>query len=200
MTSHFEPEYSAIEPEASPFDHVMIDIETMSLHKHKALILSIGMIEFDPSDINKLHLGEQCLIVPTITKQLLLQRHVTVSTQKFWADQPTEASVHWQLPIDGHVSLADTVKRVRAFCKDIPNVWARGIQFDLSNLEDLAEDIGDTEELWHYQAPCDLRGFLRHTPATRIIPAGDALDIPGVPHDPIYDCISQAQQVWSHWQ
>jgi hypothetical protein len=38
------------EPEASTvFDDVMIDIETMSLHKHKALILSIGMIEFDPS-------------------------------------------------------------------------------------------------------------------------------------------------------
>lgn len=188
------------EPYKPTFDHVMVDIESMSLHKHKALILSIGMIEFDPTDIDRLHFGEQMTIVPDFKAQLLLQRHVTLSTQKFWADQSPEASLHWRSPAEGHIALDDTIRLVRAFCKDKGNVWARGIQFDLSNLEGLAEAIGDTKELWHYQAPCDLRGFLRHTRPTRLVPIGDATDIAGVPHEPIYDCISQALQVWSHWQ
>jgi hypothetical protein len=44
-----------------------------------------------------------------------------------------------------------------------------------------------------------MRDRVYDMPQTRLVPIGDALDIPGVPHEPVYDCISQAWQVWSHW-
>jgi hypothetical protein len=172
----------------------------MSLHKHKALILSVGMIEFDPTDIDKLHLGPQELIVPTIAAQLILGRRVDVGTQKFWAQKENaEAAKHW-LDAPVHYDLDEMINRVRAFCAGKECVWANGTQFDLSNLEGLAEDIGDTAELWHSQAPNDMRTFCRRTPATRLLPDATRMpDITGVPHDPIYDCITQAWRVWSHW-
>jgi hypothetical protein len=130
----------------------------------------------------------------------MLGRRVSADTQKFWAKpENAEAAKQWSDCPFGHADLDATIRRVREFCAGKECVWANGAQFDLSNLEGLAEDIGDTEELWHYQAPNDMRTFCRRTPVTRIVPIGDALDIPGVAHEPVYDCISQAWRVWSHW-
>jgi len=100
------------------------------------------------------------------------------------------------------LTLAAVCQSVKMFCKSATRVWANGTQFDLSNLEELNNQLGDNSvgNLWHYQAPRDMRTFVKETPATRIVLIGHALDIPGVPHEPIYDCISQAWQVWSHWQ
>jgi hypothetical protein len=182
------------------FDHVMLDIETMSLHKHKALILSIGMLEFDPGDPDKLHLGAHDMVVLEVLPQLLLGRRVDPGTQKFWASKENaEAAKHW-LDAPTRTDLAASLETVRVFCKDKPNVWANGPQFDLCNLEGLAEDIGGPKELWHYQAPRDMRTFMKTTKPTRVVQIGDALDIAGVPHEPVYDCISQALRVWGNWQ
>lgn len=186
----------AMEPSA--FDHVMIDIETMSLHKHKALILSIGMIEFDPTPIAGLRIGGRSLLVLELPQQLAIGRRVDVGTQEFWGKAPVDASKHWLEP-EIYCELHQACALVRLFCAGKSRVWANGNQFDLANLEGLANDLGE-KELWHYQAPRDTRTFCRETPASRLVPIGDALDIPGVPHEPVYDCISQAWQVWSHWQ
>jgi hypothetical protein len=43
---------------------MMIDIESMSLHPHRALILSIGLVEFDPCSTAGLQIGIKQLIVP----------------------------------------------------------------------------------------------------------------------------------------
>ena len=185
-------------PSEPSFDHVMIDIETMSLHPNNALILSIGMVEFDPTSIERLQLGAQALILPSLEQQLLLGREVSAGTQKFWRDQKREASDHWASE-GWHLDLSDVLYRVRTFCAGMSRVWANGTQFDLSNLVGLNAQVSG-EPLWHYQAPRDMRTFVKETPATRLVPIGDALDIPGVPHEPVYDCISQAWQVWSHWQ
>lgn len=183
-------------------DHVMIDIETMSLHKHKALILSVGMIEFDPRDDKELHLGEQDILILDPTPQLLLRRRVDQGTQKFWADEAKKdprSAMHWATPNQPYTELATAFATIRRFCAGRAGVWANGTQFDLSNLDGLAEDCGETKELWHYQAPRDMRTFMKTTKSTRIIPIGDALDIVGAPHDPVHDCISQAYRVWGNW-
>ena len=182
------------------FDHVMIDIETMSLHPNNALILSIGMIEFDPTKTDCLITGSQDLILPNLEQQLLLGREVSKGTQKFWREQKPEASNHWTRE-GGRTNLAAVFRTIEMFCRDKSRVWANGPQFDLSNLVELNRQLGGDgqDALWHYQAPRDMRTFCRETPATRLVPIGDALDIPGVPHEPVYDCISQAWQVWSHW-
>jgi hypothetical protein len=188
-----------IADEAAPtFDHVMIDIETMSLHPHNALILSIGMVEFDPSPIEGLVIGERKLFLPDLEAQLGLGREVSASTQKWWMDQSPEARKHWAATGNTREHLSSVLYRIRSFCADKKCIWANGTQFDLSNLVGLNAQVSG-EPLWHYQAPNDMRTFVRRTPATRLVPIGDALAIPGVPHDPIYDSTSQAWQVWSHW-
>jgi hypothetical protein len=191
---------AVIEPEPiDDFKDVMIDIETLSLHKHKALILSIGMIEFDPRPQTGMVVGNRSLIIPAFVPQLLLGRQVSVSTQEFWAKQKPEASRHWMENFGGGTDLKAVCHAVRNFCAGKDRVWANGTQFDLCNLEGLADDVGE-KDLWHYQAPRDMRTFVRETEATRLIGVGDALDIPGVAHEPVYDCITQAWQVWSHWR
>jgi hypothetical protein len=178
------------------YEHVMIDIETMSLHKHNALILSVGMIEFDPTHVEELYIGARQLLLPSISHQLALGREVSIGTQKFWKDQKPEAREHWVgVP---RMDLSKMCWHIRNFCQNKTRVWANGKQFDLANLEELNNQIGEGKtELWHYQAPRDMRSFCRETPATRL-PPGD-LDIVGVPHEPVYDCIVQAWHVWEHW-
>ena len=193
-----------VDPVADPpsYKHVMIDIETMSLHPHNALILSIGMIEFDPEPIEAMCIGKCALILPNLEQQLMLGREVSAGTQKFWRDpKNSKASIHWMDNEDGRVSLAAVCWRVREFCQCATRVWANGILFDLSNLAELDRQLGNSGVggLWHYQAPRDMRDRVYDMPQTRLVPIGDALDIPGVPHEPVYDCISQAWQVWSHW-
>jgi hypothetical protein len=194
-----DPEARVIE---SPLDHVMIDIETMSLSKHNALLLSIGMIEFDPTPLIGPVIGQRSLIIPSITLQLALGREVSPSTQKWWRDQTPEARDHWEnFPDNDRRSLTGVCKDIRSFVNGRQNVWANGIQFDLVNLEVLAAQVGEREDLWHYRAPADMRSFCRHTPQTRIMEIGNAIDMEkeGVPHHPVYDCIVQAHQVWQHW-
>jgi hypothetical protein len=193
------PKLDQGDPEPTVLDHVMIDIETMSLHPHKALILSVGMIEFDPTQLDSLKIGKRELLVLEIAPQLLKCRRVDRGTQKFWAEQSAAASAHWRDATE-HYHPVDAIDHIKQFCRDKKCVWANGTQFDLSNLIGLAEDFGDEEPLWHYRAPRDMRTFVKETPATKLLPASDALDIPGTAHDPIYDCIVQTWQVWAHWQ
>jgi hypothetical protein len=180
----------------SEFNHVMIDIETMSLNRHNALILSVGMIEFDPEPIEGLRIGSRSLLVPVVSEQLFLGREVTKSTQKWWADQSPEASEHWRAP-NSRVLLHTMLSCIKSFCGGKDHVWANGNQFDLANLEGLADDLkfGD---LWHYQAPRDMRTFCRVTSATRLLPTGYSEE--GlIPHHPVDDSIRQAWGVWEHW-
>jgi hypothetical protein len=180
------------------FDDVMIDIETLSLHKHKALVLSVGLVEFDPKPLDRPTFGKQLAIYPNFYDQILLPRRVDLGTQEFWKKQSKEAIDNWLHP-PGYVSLPVVCTLVREFCKGKSRVWANGNQFDLANLEGLADDIGEAA-LWHYQAPRDMRTFCRETSVERLVPIGDAMDIPGVAHEPIYDCTVQAWQVWSHYR
>jgi hypothetical protein len=204
--SKIDPVYA--EHHAPEFDDVMIDIETMSLHPHNALILSVGMIEFDPSGkynegpgISDLKIGARSLILPNLEQQLLMGREVSKGTQEFWRKQSREASAHWMDNEAGRMNIAGVCHHIELFCRGKSRVWANGTQFDLSNLAELNRQLGEcgVGDLWHYQAPRDMRTFVKETPATRIVPIGDALDIPGVPHEPVYDCIAQAWQVWSHY-
>lgn len=191
---------SPFEAESGVDWHVMLDIETMSLHKWNALILSVGMIKFDPTRTAGMFMHQDTqLIVPSIEQQLHLGRHVSPSTQEFWRRQPRDASAHWMNYAGERRSLSGMLHDVRTFCKDASRVWANGTQFDLTNLEGLAEQLGDNGggELWHYQAPRDMRTFMRETPKTRLMPM--SLIIPGNAHEPVYDCVVQAWQVWEHW-
>lgn len=185
-------------PAAREFDDVMIDIETMSLHPHRALILSIGMVQFNPSD-EHLRIGHHDLLLPSIEQQLALGRHVDRKTQEFWRSQPNEAQRHWLNYQGERMSAYAVLQAVRGFVKGHARVWAKGPQFDLSNLLGLAEDIGSEDELWHYRAPRDVRTLIEHVNWGRSDPNFQP-PFKLVQHEPVSDCIHQAMQVWEHWQ
>lgn len=196
--------YQPGEP-TSEFDHAMIDIETMSLHPHRAMILSIGMVEFDPRPLNKMRVGSRSLLVLNPIEQLSLGRRVSPSTQKWWAAQPEKAREHWQdCPPEAWFTASAALDLVTSFVRGKSRVWANGTQFDLSNLQGLKEDVDERDkfergELWHYQAPRDMRTFARENTATRIMNMSEAFTSDSVPHEPVHDCLVQAFQVWERW-
>jgi hypothetical protein len=186
--------------EPTIFDDMMIDIETMSLHPHNALILSIGLTEFNPRG-EELKLGRRLIITPEITPQLLLGRQVDASTQKFWAEQSMEASHHWTNP-SCLWPLSSAATAIKERLVNAKRVWANGILFDLSNIVSLCAQV-KVDTPWHYRAPRDMRTFCEEMPITKQSEIGKAFDFYDnykiVPHDPVSDCIVQAYKVWQHW-
>lgn len=193
----------------SKMTDVMIDIESMSLHPHNALILSVGLCEFDPwsAGIGPT-IGDTVLLVPKIAEQLYLGREVSASTQAWWKEQPPEASDHW-LRADEHWSLTSVIGDIKKFCEGRQRIWANGIQFDLSNIVELKAQIEARDKtvspgpLWHYQAPRDMRTFCKETPVTKVLDADhwEAFKANNdlVAHHPVSDCLSQSWSVWEHW-
>jgi hypothetical protein len=170
----------------------------MSLSKHNALILSIGLREFDPDPIGGPVFGKSLLLTPEIASQLLLGREVSKSTQKFWREQPKAASKHWMEP-ENLIPLERTIIEVRDFIAEsgASRVWANGNQFDLANIEGLAEQLS-IECPWFYRAPRDMRTFCAENPQTRILPDGVKAIDGFILHHPVSDCDMQIWNVWSH--
>jgi hypothetical protein len=181
---------------------VMVDIETTSLHQSNALILSIGVVRFDPRPVDGVVFGETTLIVPSITEQLLLGRLVDPDTMKFWAAQPPEASDHWAKRYEPD-TLVNAMTKLKRSLLDADRVWANGIVFDLCNLADLYQRVTGERLPWHYRAPRDMRTFCEELPQSRFSEVGDAIDMIDefkiVAHEPISDCVVQAHRVWQHW-
>jgi hypothetical protein len=175
------------------FTDVMLDIETMALHPSNALILSIGLVEFDPTG-DKLELGERTLLRPDISAQLLLGRVVEPGTQKFWGDQPKDAQDNWR--VGKQQTLAETVARIASFTESTKRLWANGIVFDIGNVVSLIRQAGQKEP-WHYRAPRDMRTLCEELPMRRY--ADLASNSTATAHTAIGDCIVQAHRVWAHW-
>lgn len=191
----------------APFEDVMIDIESMSLHPHNALILSIGMIEFDATSPDGLRLGARSLILPSIEEQLRLGREVSASTQKFWAEQPPAASEHWAKYAGERPDVRNASVDIRQFLANAKRVWANHIMFDLANIVGLCAQVGHTPP-WHYRAPYDMPSFCNEHPLTNgNWHKGDfhldddprCLPTNLIDHHPVDDSIRQAYRVWEHW-
>lgn len=173
---------------------VMLDIETMALHTSNALILSIGLVEFDPTG-DVLKFGKEITIRPDLGEQLMLGRCVEADTQKFWSAQPRDAVNDWW--IGPNYTLVDTYERIKGFLGDgAERLWANHINFDIANVATLIRQIGQKEP-WHYRAPFDMPSFCANRPPriTRMLDE----PIEGIPHTVIYDCKVQAEKVWLHW-
>lgn len=187
---------SSCDDESITYSNIMVDIETMSLHKHNALILSIGMIQFH-HDRDGVKIGRHRLILPDLADQLALGREVSADTQKFWRDQSAEARDHWVTPGPlGRTALPVACHIVRDFCEGHNRVWAQGNQFDLANIEGLADQVGE-KDLWHYRAPRDARTFCAENSTVRSLENSKwPIVTKVVPHHPISDAITQAVRVW----
>lgn len=193
-----------VELARQPFPCLMADIETMSLHAGNAWLISLGLIPFRLTPTKPL-LGPPTLLVFDVMEQLLSTRHLDEGTRKFWRDQPQKARDHFTSPdyvgFNGvrpqPCRLAELAGRfdgvMKAYCEPKAEVYSQGIAFDLSNLSAAMTDAGNKAP-WQYWAATDARTLRRKLPKRRTAPK---LDIPGAPHDPVFDCV---KQIWGLWE
>lgn len=182
-------------------EDMMLDLETMSVNPSNALILSIGMVEFNPKSDGVCELGRERQFILDIREQLLLGRCVDLDTQRFWAEpRMAKAREHWINPGP------DSVLKVRGACELVSDfwsicgakkLWSNGIVFDVANLDSLYRSIGMVPP-WPYNAPRDLRTIVRETSVIRPLPETSRKDDQIIPHEPVSDCISQADWLWTH--
>lgn len=187
-----------------PFPALMVDIETLSLHAGAAFLLSLGLVPFRLTPARPLF-GPPTLLIFDVMEQLLSARHIDESTRRFWRDQPQAARAHFTDPdyvgLDGvrpqPCRLAHLSGRVAMVmedhCQPKAEIYSQGIAFDLSNLSAAMADQGHTAP-WQYWAATDARTLRRKLPKRRTAPR---LDIPGAPHDPVFDCV---KQIWGLWE
>jgi len=187
----------------APFPCLMADIETLSLHSGEAFMLSVGLIPFRLTP-NRPLLGSPTLLVFDVMEQLLSPRRIDEGTRKFWRDQPAKAQAHFRDPAYvgfGGVrpqactlaGLAPAVAQAMTACDPKAEVYSQGIAFDLSNLAAAMSDQGHKAP-WQYWAATDARTLRRKLPKRRTSPK---LDVPGAPHDPVFDCV---KQIWGLWE
>lgn len=174
--------------------HLMVDIESMSVHESRALILSVAAVPFMPDTEDGPTIGGDAkLWVLDPRAQLALGRVCDISTQGWWADQSDAARDHW---LNGVLTDLDTFCREFAEVCDgcADGIWANGACFDLCNLVQLIEDAGHARP-WKYNVARDARTIYQVSPRRRssTVPA----DL--VAHDPRSDCIMQIHRLWGHW-
>jgi hypothetical protein len=185
------------------YANLMLDIESMSLHPGRALILSLGALPFDLKPGGP-EIGPPLLLVFDVAEQLVEGRVVDRGTQAFWGRQPRTASAHFVDPLfEGEAqivavrcSLHDLHRRLSNFLADhcAPGfeVYSQGIAFDVANLAAAIVDDGH-EPPWRYDHVVDCRTLRRKLPKRR-----DALPftLPAAAHDPVHDCIKQIHALW----
>lgn len=195
-TSHFNDE-TGLDPKVRPFNDVMIDIESMSLHPHNALVLSVGMIEFDPNG-SELLIGRKRSLVLDWREQIYLGREIDPKTQAWWANPALKEAAKFWLEPESVYSIGVVLQETMDFCRNARSVWANGTQFDLSNLTGLAKQKG-FGDLWFYRAPRDARTYYEEVEENPrrsdvVIDFDERYGI--VAHEPVSDCITQAYRVW----
>jgi|GEM_PF-2515454 hypothetical protein len=192
--------------EAAPprrYANLMLDIESMSLHPGRALIVSLGAVPFDLTPAEPV-MGPPLLLVFDLAEQLVEGRVVDQGTQRFWNRQPRAACAHFVDPLfegEGQIiavrcSLHDLHRRLSNFAADhlAPGfeVYSQGVAFDIANLAGaMADDGHDTP--WHYANVVDCRTLRRKLPRRR---GAEAVTLPAAAHDPVHDCMKQIRALW----
>ncbi len=169
----------------------LIDIESMSVHENKALIVSVAGVSFA-----MLKAGPE--IARTVRwrlpllPQLLMGRLVDRSTQIWWMEQ--DEAAQRDLVTGDETPLPQFFSELKNFVHETP-VWANGSHFDLSNLKQLSLDLG-LGDPWKYNQPRDARTIYRETPRFRSA-EGHVEHL--VPHVALDDCVEHVWKLWEHW-
>jgi hypothetical protein len=175
---------------------VMIDIETLATSQN-SLVLSIAAVKFTLFH-ERPAFHSEILIIPSMIDQIMLGRHVDPSTQDFWAKQPHEVSSHWKDRQHEALNRWDTIQNLSAFYGNAEQrVWAHGICFDISILENL---YGSSAVPWKYNRVLDARTVDRICPTRRTPTEDQGLNILALnAHHPIDDCKRQIWSLWAKW-
>lgn len=166
----------------------MLDIETMSLSTHNALVLSVAVASFTLSPEAPL-IGDVRVWYPSLREQLALGRQVDEGTRTWWLRPEMErARRGWVNPPQYESTLKNLGEEMNAYMGYPEEVWANGIVFDIGNLESLIPAP------WKYNATRDARTVYA-LPGRRTLPD----NIEFVAHDAADDVRLQVWRLWAHW-
>ena len=193
----FAPGAVQLDPERFP--HAMVDIETMSNHTSRSLILSVAAIPF-ALEADGPRFGPSMLLLPELSEQLASGRLVTGDTQEFWRKAGPKARKHWNGPRD-RMPAWSVAGEIRLFLArnttgKAAQVWFRGQGFDPGNLDNLATEHDCQPPFPFFWMLRDQRTATTFFPKQRSRPEGVVID--GDPHDPIRDCREQIWALWEH--
>lgn len=177
-------------------NHIMVDLETLDTAQ-SAVILSIGLVAFDPMSKN---MGEKMYIELTDTTEMqqTIGRTVSAETLKWWMQQDVLAKRVFSNPPQEGVyrpkSLLQALNDVCAFFArnggDKVQLWGNGSDFDNVILGSLFESFG-LKKPWSYSRNRCFRTMKRLSGIMGNLkiqtPAFD-----GVPHNALDDAVHQA--------
>lgn len=181
--------------EKSPSVGIMLDIETLDTGP-RSVIMQLAAVPFDFDEEEILHNKVFTIHLPIQPQlDLLRPRTISASTLAFWMEQSdTAKDIFSRCDIPDFESLRDGVSAfVYQFSRMIKNVeyevWARGPQFDITNIESLLVDLGFTAP-WKYDKVRDLRTFMSAAGVTtKNVLRPESLPV----HDAYSDCVYQIQ-------
>ena len=113
---------------------VMIDLETLDT-KPSAVILTAGLIKFNPKEITDRSQLTELYIKIQIDDQDKLDRSISEATIKWWQTQAADVQEEAFSDTD-RIGLDDAIKQINKFVWNSDRVWSQG-SFDINILENL---------------------------------------------------------------
>lgn len=172
---------------------VMIDIETLDVSP-KAVVLSVGMCKFYPTDINRDPFDGRHFKID-IDTQSGKNRVIDDSTISWWATQPKDIQ-EAAFSDDGRVSVEECAKEINKYLVGVNKIWANGPDFDLVILSSLFKDF-DIHCNWKFWQYMDTRTIFQ------LMPRDPRKDLTFAAHNALADAITQAicvQKSYAHFK
>jgi hypothetical protein len=143
--------------------HCMVDIESLDITP-TTIILSIGAVLFTQNDVRSEHTFYRELDVDI---QKDLERTSSPSTIQFWKEQEAKGM---RCPNNGMEPLGVVLEDFSTFYKHFKckTIWANGITFDISALENAYRYVGIPIP-WKYNQMRDARTLYRLFPESKTI-------------------------------
>lgn len=176
---------------------IMLDLESLDLGP-RSVILQVGIIAF-PLDDPETEARRVDQYLP-VQPQLALGRTVTWKTMRWWMNEAVKNPKIMERFVDNDgndmdelTALVRSVHRkltelIDSVGRDAVEIWAKGPQFDVVNLETMFVDCG-LDAPWPYDSVMDLRSVMKLAGVSG--KAGD-VDMSGiVPHVAVSDCVFQ---------
>lgn len=130
-----------------------LDLETLST-KSNAVILSVGLAQFDP-ERNEIMRGHEFVLNVEVQRDEY-QRHISDSTVAWWGKQSAAAQEILAKAADCSDDVDGTLREIAEVMGKEPIVWGNGSDFDNVILRSLFEDA-DQKCPWHFRANRDMR-------------------------------------------
>jgi len=172
---------------------VMIDIETLDVSP-KAVVLSVGMCKFHPSDSSR-EPFDGAHFKLDIDTQSDKGRVIDDGTISWWATQPKEIQ-EAAFSEEGRVSVESCAKDINKYLVGVNKIWACGPDFDMVILQSLFTDFGlhCNWKFWQYM---DVRTLFQ------MMPRDPRKDMDFDAHNALADAIAQSicvQKSYEHFK